>query len=78
MAFKKLASLAAVTVAVASGAAPAAMAETRPGTVAPAPTSTRVIECHHLWGSTWICQARWSGGSAEYVCDSDLKLCIKQ
>jgi hypothetical protein len=78
MTIKKLVSLAAITVATASGAAPAAMAATGPGDFAPAPTSTRVVECHHLWGSTWICQARWSGGSSEYVCDTKLKLCIKQ
>jgi hypothetical protein len=80
MTVKKLASLTAITVAIASSAAPAAMAETRPGSIAPAPTSTHGITCTQVWpgSTTYICQAKWKGGSSEWVCDTTTNICTKQ
>jgi len=76
MTVKKLVTLAAITVAAGASATPTAMAAT--DSLRPAPRTARVVECHHAFGSIWICQAKWSSGSSEWVCDTVSKQCIKQ
>jgi len=76
MTVKKLVTLAAITVAAGASAIPAALAAI--GSLRPAPTTPRVVECAHVFGSIWICQAKWSSGTSEWVCDTDSKVCIKQ
>ncbi|MEJ7826017.1 MAG: hypothetical protein WKF48_11340 [Solirubrobacteraceae bacterium] len=76
MTVKKLVTLAAITVAAGASATPAAMAAT--DSVRPAPRPASSIECQHTFGSIWMCQAKWSGGSSEWVCDTVSKVCVKQ
>ncbi len=45
---------------------------------APRPTPRIKITCDNVFGSIYICQIKFSGGSSEYVCDTVSKICIKQ
>jgi hypothetical protein len=76
--FARLAAGTALTAGLVFGMGSAAGAETFGSAPVPERTGRASVECTHLFGSTHICQVKAGQWSAEYVCDTTAKTCIKQ